>query len=625
MMKVVCSLLAAAALALTAGAVAPEKVTVNDVKNELARMPKSHPRLFLGNGGAKALVENARTSDGKALAERIMHDARLMLGYEPLPRRMDGRRLLETSRAVLYRINTLGMAYLLSGDQKYAERGIREMLSAAGYTDWNPSHFLDVGEMTLALATGYDWFYNVMTPEQRETVRKAIVEKGLNEGIRINGWWVSGDGNWTQVCHAGMVAGALAVYEDYPELAARTIQRGVVNLPKVMTKSYAPEGAYPEGPMYWGYGTEFNVVLLALLDSTLGTDFGLAAQPGFEKTLDFTVATVAPTGLPFCYADTWPGSGFDMAKVWLIRKFNRPDCFSTWYRHFFDRHVNARPQKVAFGGNRLMPLSMFFVMDYPKEGSKELPLSYYSGDKSMIPISVHRSGSDNRAVYLGMKAGYPAGPHGHMDGGSFLIEADGVRWACDLGMEDYTKQEKAKVDLWNSRQGAGRWKVFRVGPLSHNILMIDNQEQLVNGDARITEFKGAGQGQTTTIDMTPLYAKQLKSAARTGKLLPNREVVISDRLTGLKPGAKVRWQMCTQTDIAGIEGNALKLESGKETMLVTVVKPAKVSWNVVPDNKLMVPTDSANKNAKMLTFELEVPKSGNLDIEVRFTPGSVIR
>jgi hypothetical protein len=33
------------------------------------------------------------------------------------------------------------------------------MLAAAAFSDWNPSHFLDVAEMTAALAIGYDWLY----------------------------------------------------------------------------------------------------------------------------------------------------------------------------------------------------------------------------------------------------------------------------------------------------------------------------------------------------------------------------------------------------------------------------------------------------------------------------------
>ncbi|MGE4564825.1 MAG: heparinase II/III family protein [Victivallaceae bacterium] len=602
----------------------PTKVTVTDIEKALEAMPKDRPRLFIGKDGLKRLGDNAKFRDGKALADRIVYDATLMLDYKPCEREMEGRRLLMTSRRVLYRVNTLGMAYLLTGDKRFAKRAIAEMTAAANFSDWNPSHYLDVGEMTLALAVGYDWLYAEMTPEERKVISNAIIEKGLKTSLAGIHGWITGTNNWSPVCHNGMVAGALAIYEDNPKLAAEMIQRAVVNLPKSMEKSYAPEGAYPEGPMYWGYGTEFNVALLGLLNAAFGTDYGLSDLKGFSKTMDFISATTNTTvGQPFDYADCHLGGGIDFAQVWLIDRFNRLDCFTVFSRQSLDKMTGARPKSVEKGGNRMMPLAMFYLCDYPEKGAQKIPLSYFSGKDSLIPISVHRSDASNRATYLGMKAGMPAGPHGHMDGGSFLLEADGVRWAVDLGMENYNKQETAGIDLWNSAPGSGRWKLFRLGPQSHNILMIDGQEQQVRGDARIIEFRGENEGQTTLIDLTPLYAKQLKSGTRRGTLLPNREVEITDTLSGLKPGAKVRWQMCIQNVETSIAGNVLKLKKGKESMTVTVRKPSTVSWELTPAEKLMGATDSPNKGAEMATFEMTAPADGKLDIDVLFTPGSV--
>lgn len=48
---------------------------------------------------------------------------------------------------------------------------------------WNPSHFLDVAEMTGGLAIGYDWLYDDLSPESREKIRQAIVAKGLGPAL----------------------------------------------------------------------------------------------------------------------------------------------------------------------------------------------------------------------------------------------------------------------------------------------------------------------------------------------------------------------------------------------------------------------------------------------------------
>ena len=169
----------------------------------MSRIRAEHPRLLVGEEEFQSLKRNAATPEGRALAERIIHDAESLLEVPPQERRMEGRRLLMASRTVLFRVTTLCVAEKLTNSRKYADRAIREMVTAAEYSDWNPSHFLDVGEMTLALAIGCDWLYDAMTPEQRELVQRAIVEKGLKPSFQGKQWWVTGDNNWNPVCHAG--------------------------------------------------------------------------------------------------------------------------------------------------------------------------------------------------------------------------------------------------------------------------------------------------------------------------------------------------------------------------------------------------------------------------------------
>ena len=64
------------------------------------------------------------------------------------------------------------------------------MLAAARFNDWNPSHFLDVGEMTFALAIGYDWLFDQLDEPSRKEIRTAIVEKGLKIPFetKFNSW-----------------------------------------------------------------------------------------------------------------------------------------------------------------------------------------------------------------------------------------------------------------------------------------------------------------------------------------------------------------------------------------------------------------------------------------------------
>lgn len=133
---------------------------------------------------------------------------------------MEGKRLLGVSRLALKRIFYLSYAYRMTKEEKYAYRATQEMLSVSRFPDWNPSHFLDVGEMVLALSIGYDWLYEYLEPEIRSIVRDAIVEKGL-DAAAPDEWFYRAVSNWNSVCNGGLLCGALAVFEDVPDKAKK--------------------------------------------------------------------------------------------------------------------------------------------------------------------------------------------------------------------------------------------------------------------------------------------------------------------------------------------------------------------------------------------------------------------
>lgn len=279
----------------------------------------------------------------------MLHDAEQLLAMPPLPRRMIGRRLLKTSQAEVRRIGLLATAFRLTGERRFAERARAEMLAVCAYDDWNPAHFLDVAEMTFALALGYDWLHDTLPPEERDTIASAILEKGLKPSFdkTFKQSWVAGDYNWTQVCHGGLAAGALAVYERDPQLARQVIRRAVAAMPKVMAASYRGNGAYPEGVGYWAYGTNYNTLLIEMLENAFGTGFGLADYPGLEESGEFVRACILPSGHKFACSDTGRESrvGLNYANVYLMVRRGKSGLFDRYMRNFLADYAAARPQK----------------------------------------------------------------------------------------------------------------------------------------------------------------------------------------------------------------------------------------------------------------------------------------
>jgi len=164
----------------------------------------------------------------------------------------DGKRLFATSRRVKDRAYTLAMAYRLTGDERFSMRAWDELLAAANFKDWNPSHYLDTAEMTHGFAIGYDWLYDAWTPEQLTTLRNAIKNLGLNTALplyRKKQAFVILTNNWNPVCNGGIGMGALAIADEESALADEILTGALKSIPRALAQ-YGPDGAWNEGPGY---------------------------------------------------------------------------------------------------------------------------------------------------------------------------------------------------------------------------------------------------------------------------------------------------------------------------------------------------------------------------------------
>jgi hypothetical protein len=583
-------------------------------------MPSTHPRLFVRRSDAfdkvRAVID--QKPEWKMIRDWIVRDADETLKQAPAQRAKEGMRM-KGQHEVEHRVGLLAAAYRLTGKPEYAERAKKELLAAAAFEDWNPSHFLDTAEMTLGVALGYDWLYDTLDEATRKTVCDAIREKGLKQALAKTYFWTKGNNNWSQVCWGGMVAGALAIRDQDPELALEIIHRAVTSVPYSI-QPYEPNGSYPEGPGYWTYGTTYYVYMLDLLRKALDTDFGLYDLPGFAKTGDYINVATGPSGKFFNYADGGDGRGHLLALWWLALRSNRPDWL---HREIADVREAVRlgdPRKTQLRSVPFPVLLLFWYQDMDEHAPNRMPLNWASGGH--VPIVVMRtSWDDPNAGYLATKGGPAIQNHGHMDSGSFIYEADGVRWAVDLGSQSYYSIEKLGMSLWNSKQDSDRWKIFRLSSASHNVVTIDGQLHVAKGFGKIVTFDDDPHLPHVVIDLGEVYAGQAKSAVRACALLPSRTAVIQDRLTGVKPGAKVRWAMVTRATSCEARGSEMTLKDGAKSLIVRAVSPASAAWKTTDLSTPPNAWDTPNKGASLISFEAEVPASGALDLRVCLIPG----
>ena len=599
----------------------PPSISLPQLRRRISTGAAPHPRL-LASGEDLAAIRQSVQGDRlrRSIAEVVIRQATMLRDEPPVARIMKGKRLLAQSRLCVKRVITLALAFHLTGNRLHAGRCQQEMLAAARFRDWNPSHFLDVAEMTFALALGYDWLYDQLDDAARDEIRTAIVQKGVRLPLEHDMGWIRSQNNWGQVCHAGMVAGALAVMEDEPELAARTIDQALRNVTRSMA-AYAPHGSYPEGPDYWSYGTSYNGLLIAALESALGTDFGLSQAPGFRETGQFLSLACGPSGLFFNYSDGGAQRSPQPVLFWFAARYQRPDWLLGEYERLQQQVESLQTAKSASAGGRFLPLALLWMRSKPERVINRMPLNWSSGGAT--PITVHRSAwNDPDATYLGLKAGTPSANHGHMDIGSFVLDADGQRWALDLGAEGYYRIESLQMNLWNRSQDSDRWTIFRLNNKGHNTLVIDGQLQRVSGYGKVVSFSAEPSFSHTIVDMSSVYRGQAKSVRRGVALLPSREVLIQDELSGLKPGSQVRWAMITRGVVERLGQSTIQLRRADAHLTLSILGPDRATWKEIDTATPKNSWDSPNPGTRMLAFEAVAPPSGQLLLSVLATPGS---
>ena len=580
------------------------------------RTMPGHPRILMLKGEEEALKRTINADKAwSALHGAILTECDAMLPMPVLERIQIGRRLLDKSREGLRRVFYLAYAWRMTRQEKYLKRAEKELLALSAFSDWNPSHFLDVAEMTMAVSIGYDWLYNDLPESSRGAIKEAILKKGIEPSMdpRYNGWLKSSN-NWNQVCNAGITYGALAVYEDQPDQSSALINRAVESIVLPMG-DYSPNGAYPEGYAYWGYGTSFNVLFISALDKLFGQDFGLSQQPGFLKTAGYLENMTGPSGNAYNYSDSGLKGELQPAMFWFSQKLKDPSLL--WTER--SRLMNSEPKRHV--KNRLLPAALLWSNGIGMSQIAPPNATMWVGG-GKTPVALMRtSWSDSSAIYVGVKGGSPSSSHAHMDVGSFIMEADGVRWAMDFGMQEYESLESKGVDLWNMRQNSQRWQVFRYNNFVHNTLIINDQLQQVTGKAPMTTHSDSPSFMNAQFDLTSVYSKSLVKANRGVAIVNKAYVVVRDELETPAAQTTVRWVMLTPASVTLTGTNKAELTKDGKTLTLQVDEPAGVTlktWPTDPTHEY----DTPNPGTVLIGFEVTYPTTTKTAITVTLTPAS---
>jgi hypothetical protein len=576
-------------------------------ENLLGTLKAGHPRIHASAADFEALKKKVQTDETlKLWYANLITRGDALLGEKPsiyeIP---DGLRLLGTSRRVKGRIYTLGFLYQMTGDKKYADRAWTELEAAAKFPDWNPKHFLDVGEMTNAFGVAYDWMFNYWNTDQKNIIKSAIIEKGIcrammayeGKAVQNNSWWVTAEHNWNQVCHGGIGVGALAIADEEPKLAEYILRQAIKYLPYAMIH-FGPDGAWNEGPGYWAYATEYNIDFLSALETCLGSDFGLSKIDGFSKTVLFPMYLTGPFNRSFNYADGGDGATGGPQLFWLAAKYNEP--LAAKYQLQITR--SGSPFDI-----------MWFKRDLITKEAALPPLAAYFRVSEVV--TMRGAWNDKNAWFVGIKAGDNKANHSNLDIGSFVLDALGKRFVMDLGADDYNMP---------GYFGTGRWNYYRMRAEGHNVIVLNpgmNADQDPRAEAKFTKFSTKGKTSFAIADITPAYKPQASKVIRGIALAGGNTVVINDEIKTDNP-AQFWWFLHTRAKIeVSSNGKKATMTIDSAKVEVELISPAAAKFTVMDAVPLPVSpkSDVQNKNEgiRKLAINMQGITDERVVVEIR--------
>jgi hypothetical protein len=592
--------MAAVLICSDAGAARQQQVVVKP-STFLTTLEHRRPRLMLKD---KDLVRLKDLYAKDEVLQRYLTDvlskADVYVQKPVLTYKKIGPRLLHISRECLKRIYALGLAWRWTGEEKYADKAAQNLLAVCAFKDWSPSHFLDTAEMSHAVGVGFDWLYHYLDTEKREKIKAGLIKLGLEAGLRAykDQWWPGCEHNWNQVCNGGMIIGALAIADSDPQYAEQIIPAAVRSLPLAL-KSYGPDGAWGEGPAYWHYATSYTAYALTALNTALGKDFGLSKMGGLSETGLFPIYTTGPTGLFLNFADSREKSVRRPMPClfWLAQTYNN-SLFADAEHAVLAKHA-AEPEHIIW----YKPASS--GMPYPKGLDQ-----YFRGP---VEVALFRSAwGDPNALFVGVKAGFNQVNHGHLDLGNFELDALGVRWARDLGSDNYNLP-----GYWDKKRRGKRWSYYRLRSASHNVPMLGRKDQNEFAKAKFISYETKKSSAFVLVDLTSAYEQFAQKATRGVAMVGNRRAVLVQDEFETRTPCEVLWAMTTDAEIYQDKVTIAELRLKGKRLIARVLSPAGAGF-VVESAEQKSP-EKPNTGVKRLIVRLPDVK-GNVRMAILLSP-----
>ena len=351
---------------------------------------------------------------------------------------------------------------------------------------------------------------------------------------------------------------------------------------------------------------QYLIPAVQTLQTLYGTDMGFLDYDGMQETGYFPFAIQGPKGTND-FHDSGVSTKFTShaALFYLADVYHMP-----WLNGFKLQAMDACRYSVT----------VFDALWYNEEIDTGTALPFNQYIEGVELVSLRSSLFDNKGAWASFHGGIADGSHTHVDGGSFVFDYDGIRWACEIPHEDY--------NIGGYVSGtASKNTYYRVRAEGHNTLVIDPDEsagQELDSYMTISDYELNTNSPWAVLDMTDAYRNKARQVFRKLQLNTAEGVMqIEDRIE-LHQNSTVYWFMHTQADAeVQPDGQRVLLTQDGKVMELTADCDHAIEVQVVPAKRMATSgtpyagSESTNDGYRKVQIRISGEGSVNLNVTIR--------
>ena len=461
--------------------------------------------------------------------------------------------------------------YQMTGETKYADRAIKEVIYYAGLDSWGTAQMLDNNQTATAVAIVYDWLYDYLSQGERDTLVEALKRLHLDAlhdmflnpkkaeyQITLYLFYYASN-NHAILDNTSTFMQALAIADVDPKFASE-VMAGTLKCLEPPLDTLYPDSGFPEGVGYWSFAGPYVARMYSSMESAFGHWFGYENCRAVVNFADFPLyAQSNITSMIYC----------DSGKVLDL----------SHEKYYYGKLTN---------NDALMAYSLKYDnSDYPLTALWYDPDVNYDAELSLtldkhfrgIEMGVMRSTFDGlQENWGGFVVNASERGHYYLNNGTIALHALGEEWINVPGRDNYGLSQ-----YYLTTPGSKRWKYYFSRSEANNCVVINPSAdggQEIYSTSKIDKFVSEPRGAFAVSDITDAYRYQTKSYTRAFGLLDDRsKFVLQDEIVMTEPSEMYSFLNFLNSEFEITEDKDVIVSKNNKKIFVNIIcdQPYEVS------------------------------------------------